>query len=427
MSSYLISGGRPLGGQITVHGSKNAALPIIAASLLHRGVTVLRGCPDILDVRYMLEILRSIGCEVLYQEDMLRIDASEIDLANLSRECIGKMRSSILLLGAMLGRCRSMALDYPGGCTIGARPVDIHLAALEQMGVHIEEQDEAIHCETRGLLGARIVLPYPSVGATENLMMAGAMAEGITWIGNAAKEPEVVDLARFLEAMGVTGYGAGTERIGILGKCRLQDAEYTVMSDRIVAGTYLLAAAGTGGEIEILNVAEQHIHCLLHVCEAMGCQVRMTDRGIFLKSARRLFAVEDIHTQPFPGFPTDMQSQLMAVLATARGETTIYEHIFENRFRTAEELRKMGADIQIKNNRAVVCGVAKLKGCQVSARDLRGGAALVIAGLMAEGDTIVENSIFVERGYQDICKDLTQLDARIRHCRDAHKGRIIGK
>ena len=190
MSSYLISGGRPLGGQITVHGSKNAALPIIAASLLHRGVTVLRGCPDSLEVWYMLEILRSIGCEVLYQEDMLRIDASEIDLANLSRECIGKMRSSILLLGAMLGRCRSMALDYPGGCTIGARPVDIHLAALEQMGVHIEEQDEAIHCETRGLLGARIVLPYPSVGATENLMMAGAMAEGSTWSGNAAKEPE---------------------------------------------------------------------------------------------------------------------------------------------------------------------------------------------------------------------------------------------
>ncbi len=422
MSSYLISGGRSLSGQLHVHGSKNAALPIIAASLLHHGVTVIRGCPDILDVRYMIEILRSIGCGVLYEGDVLQIDASEICLENISRECVGKMRSSILLLGAALGRCRRMILDYPGGCTIGARPVDIHLKALEQMGVHIEEKDGAIHCETGGLSGVRIVLPYPSVGATENLMMAGAMAEGITWIQNAAKEPEVSDLAGFLSAMGVSIYGAGTDRIGILGKCSLHDAEYKVMTDRIVAGTYLLAAAGTGGEIELLDVAEQHIHCLLHLCEAMGCEIRMTERGIRIKSARRLFAVEDIHTQPFPGFPTDMQSQLMAVLATARGESVIYEHIFENRFRTAGELQKMGADIQIKNNRAVIHGVRKLKGCHVSAKDLRGGAALVIAGLMAEGDTIVENSIFVERGYQDICKDLTQLGAEIRHCRDTREG-----
>lgn len=422
MSSYLISGGRPLSGQLHVHGSKNAALPIIAASLLHHGVTVIRGCPDILDVRYMIEILRSIGCEVLYEGDVLQIDASEICLENISRECVGKMRSSILLLGAALGRCRHMILDYPGGCTIGARPVDIHLKALEQMGVHIEEREGAIHCETEGLSGARIVLPYPSVGATENLMMAGAMAEGITWIQNAAKEPEVSDLAGFLSAMGVSIYGAGTDRIGILGKCSLHDTEYKVMTDRIVAGTYLLAAAGTGGEIELLDVAEQHIHCLLHLCEAMGCEIRMTEKGICIKSVRRLFAIEDIHTQPFPGFPTDMQSQLMAVLATARGESVIYEHIFENRFRTAGELQKMGADIQIKNNRAVIRGVRKLKGCHVSARDLRGGAALVIAGLMAEGDTIVENSIFVERGYQDICKDLTQLGAEIRHCRDTREG-----
>ena len=422
MSSYLISGGRSLSGQLHVHGSKNAALPIIAASLLHHGVTVIRGCPDILDVRYMIEILRSIGCGVLYEGDVLQIDASEICLENISRECVGKMRSSILLLGAALGRCRRMILDYPGGCTIGARPVDIHLKALEQMGVHIEEKDGAIHCETGGLSGVRIVLPYPSVGATENLMMAGAMAEGITWIQNAAKEPEVSDLAGFLSAMGVSIYGAGTDRIGILGKCSLHDAEYKVMTDRIVAGTYLLAAAGTGGEIELLDVAEQHIHCLLHLCEAMGCEIRMTERGIRIKSARRLFAVEDIHTQPFPGFPTDMQSQLMAVLATARGESVIYEHIFENRFRTAGELQKMGADIQIKNNMAVIHGVRKLKGCHVSAKDLRGGAALVIAGLMAEGDTIVENSIFVERGYQDICKDLTQLGAEIRHCRDTREG-----
>ncbi len=413
MTSFLISGGKPLEGQLAVQGSKNAALPIIAAAVLHRGVTVIRGCPDILDVRYMLEILRSIGCGVLWQEDRLQIDAVHIEMENLSRECVGKMRSSILFLGALLGRCHSITLDYPGGCTIGVRPVDIHLNALKKMGVHIQEYDGAIHCKTDGLKGARICLPYPSVGATENLMMAGAMAEGITWIHNAAREPEVIDLAGFLEAMGVTVYGAGTDRIGILGKMPLRDARYRVMPDRIVAGTYLLAAAGAGGEIELCYKAAQDIHCLLHVCEAMGCEVRKTEQGIYLKSCRRLLSVEDIHTRPFPGFPTDMQSQVMAVLTMARGESTIYEHIFENRFRTADELRKMGADIKIKNNSAVITGVAGLKGCQVCAWDLRGGAALIIAGLMAEGDTIVENSIFVERGYQDICKDLMQLGARI--------------
>ncbi|MEE1242841.1 UDP-N-acetylglucosamine 1-carboxyvinyltransferase [Frisingicoccus sp.] len=414
MSSYLISGGRKLYGHLNVQGSKNAVLPIIAASLLYEGVTVIRGCPDILDVWYMVEILTSIGCDIVWKEDELRIDASEIAFEHLSRECVGKMRSSILLLGAAIGRCRHVVLDYPGGCTIGKRPVDIHLKSLEKMGVHITEQDGVICCEAEGLTGAEIFLPYPSVGATENLMMAAVMADGVTWICNAAKEPEIVDLASFLEKMGVMIFGAGTERIGILGKCHLKHTEYRVMGDRIVAGTYLLAAAGAGGEIELSGVDVQSIRSLLHICETMGCQVRITDRGIGLKSTRRLFSVKDIHTRPFPGFPTDLQPQLMAVLAGARGESEIYEHIFENRFRTAEELGRMGADIQIKNNRAVIRGVERLSGCHVFAKDLRGGASLVIAGLMAEGDTIVENSIFVERGYQDICKDLTQLGADIK-------------
>lgn len=414
MSSYLISGGRELFGSLEVQGSKNAVLPMIAASLLHQGVTVIRGCPDILDVRYMLEILRSIGCNVLWQENDIYIDAADIHLEQLSRECIGKMRSSILLMGAVLGRCHCLELDYPGGCTIGARPVDIHLRALEQMGVIVEEGGGSIRCMADSLSGARIVLPYPSVGATENIMMAAVMADGITWIHNAAREPEIVDLADFLKMMGVMICGAGTEQIGILGKCHLKDCEYRVMGDRIVAGTYLLAAAGAGGEVQISGVAAKHIHSLLNLCEAMGCQVRLTEQGIYLKSSRKLFAIKDIHTQPFPGFPTDLQSQLMAVLAMARGESRIHEHVFENRFRTAEELVRMGADIQIKNNRAVIRGVNALRGTHVFARDLRGGAALVIAGLMAEGDTVVENSIFVERGYQDICKDLTGLGAIVK-------------
>lgn len=414
MADYYITGGEKLYGSIKIHGSKNAVLPIIAASLLHHGTTVICGCPDILDVRYMLEILRSIGCDVEWKNDQLKIDASEISVEKLSRTCIGKMRSSILLLGALLGRCRELVLDYPGGCTIGARPVDIHLNALERMGVHIETQDNQIRCWVKYLEGRRIFLPYPSVGATENIMMAGVLAEGITWIHNAAKEPEVVELANFLETMGVVIHGAGTDCIALMGKCSLKDTEYKIMGDRIVAGTYLLAAAGAGGEIEICGVEEVQLHALLHLSEEMGCTVRMTSNGIYLKSDHRLFSVKDIHTQPFPGIPTDLQSQIMAVLTTARGKTMIYEHVFENRFRTAKQLVRMGADINIIHNKAVIQGVPRLEGCSVFASDLRGGAALVIAGLMAEGDTIVENSIFVERGYQDICKDLKQLGAKIK-------------
>lgn len=414
MPAYQITGGERLKGSIDIHGSKNEALPVIAAALLHRGKTVIYGCPNILDVRYMVEILRSLGCEIFWNEDGLMIDASEIHVEDLSRVCVGKMRSSILLLGALLGRCNELALDYPGGCTIGTRPVDMHLTAFTKMGVHIKEQDGRIFCESKGLLGDRIFLPYPSVGATENIMIAAVLAEGITWIHNAAKEPEVVALAEFLNQMGAAICGAGTERIGIVGRCSLKDTEYRIKGDRIVAGTYLLAAAGTQGEIEIKGVHAGDLHALLHICEEMGCRIQITENGVYLNSKHRLFSVQDIHTQPFPGVPTDMQSQLMAVLSMARGETVIYEHVFEKRFRTADELVRMGADIQIKNNRAVIRGVEKLKGCSVSAKDLRGGAALVIAGLMAEGDTIVENSIFVERGYQDICKDLRQLGATIK-------------
>lgn len=414
MADYYITGGEKLYGSIEIHGSKNAVLPVIAASLLHAGITVIRGCPKLLDVRYMLEILRSMGCEVHWENDDVTIDASKICAKQLSRDCIGKMRSSILFIGALVGRCREFVLDYPGGCTIGARPIDIHLNALERMGVHFETQDEQIRCHVKYLEGRKIYLPYPSVGATENIMMAGVHAEGVTWIYNAAKEPEIVELAKFLEAMGVIIHGAGTDCIALMGKCPLKDTEYKIMGDRIVAGTYLLAAAGAGGEIEVLGIDGNHLHALLHVCEEMGCVLKKTAHGIYLKSDHRPFSVTDIHTQPFPGVPTDLQPQLMAVLAAARGQTTIYEHVFENRFRTAKQLIRMGADIKIIHNKAVIRGVDKLRGCLVTASDLRGGAALIIAGLMAEGDTIVANSIFVERGYQNICKDLTQLGANMK-------------
>ena len=414
MAAFQITGGEPLIGSIDIQGSKNASLPILAASLLHQGITVLYGCPNILDVRYMIEIIRSLGCKIEWNSEFLQIDASEVDVEHLSRSCLGKMRSSILLLGALIGRCGKLKLDYPGGCTIGARPIDMHLNAFKSMGVQIKEVDDQIICYTDKLYGKRIVLPYPSVGATENLMMAAVWAEGVTWIENAAKEPEVIELARFLNQMGGCIHGEGTDRIGILGKCSLHDVAYKITGDRIVAGTYLLAAAGTKGRIEIRGVQVKDLQAVLHICEEMGCRIQKSEKSVFLESKHRLFSVKDIHTQPFPGFPTDMQSQLMAVLSTAKGVTIIHEHVFEKRFRTAKELGRMGADIQIKNNRAVIRGVESLKGYSVSAMDLRGGAALIIAGLMAEGDSIVENSIFVERGYQDICKDLRQLGANIK-------------
>ena len=414
MADYQISGGVPLTGTVDIQGSKNAALPILAASLLNEGITTLHGCPNILDVRYMIEILRSLGCSIDWKKDVLSIDASCIRVDELSRACIGKMRSSILLLGALLGRCKTLKLDYPGGCTIGARPVDIHLDAFKKMGVQIEEDGEQICCNCGKLKANRIRLPYPSVGATENLMMAAVLADGITWIYNAAMEPEVGELAEFLKKMGAVVYGAGTKCIGILGRCALKDAEYTIVADRIVAGTYLLAAAGTKGSVEVCGVEPEHLHAVLHICEAMGCRVKTSAQSIYLEAPERLSGVEDIHTQPYPGVPTDLQSQLLAVLATAYGETMIQEHVFENRFRTAGELKRMGADICVRKNCAFIRGVPTLKGCSVTAADLRGGAALIIAGLMAEGDTIVRNSIFVERGYQDICKDLTQLGARIQ-------------
>lgn len=413
MAAYQIIGGEPLVGSIHIQGSKNAALPVIAASLLHRGTTIFYGCPNITDVRYMIRILRSLGCLVEWDEDRLSINASDIEIKGLDGECIGKMRSSILLIGALLGRCQEFTLEYPGGCSIGARPIDMHLNAFMKMGVSVDEKNESICCSCLKLKGERIVLPYPSVGATENIMMAAVNADGTTWIYNAAMEPEIVDLACFLKKMGADIHGEGTSCICIRGGCTLKDSKYGIMSDRIVAGTYLLAAAGTCGCVNIQGVNDIHLRPVLHICESMGCDIRVRGESICLKAPSRLKAVADIHTRPYPGVPTDLQSLLMAVLTKAQGATCIYEHVFEDRFRTAEELKKMGADIYIRDHCAYIRGVDKLTGASVRAMDLRGGAALIVAGLMAEGKTVVENAFYVERGYQDICRDFCSLGAAI--------------
>lgn len=416
VTSFIICGERKLSGRLWIHGAKNAALPILAAAILHPGTTVLHQCPDILDVRSTLKMLEFAGCVIHKEADTVIIDAADIHPCGFPTDWVSGMRSSILFLGAMLGRCGEICLDYPGGCSIGSRPVDIHLKALERMGATVVESDGKIHCRSSRLKGCRIRLPYPSVGATENILMAAARAEGVTVLENAAREPEIDDLCGFLCAIGVPVCSDGRGRIWIDGNSRTKDAVYTIMPDRIVSGTYLCAAAATGGSLELPNGIPAHLEAVLEIFERMGCSVERGRRqGIYMKAPARLKAAGHIHTAPFPGFPTDMQSQIMAVLAKAGDVSRIYEHIFEDRFKTVYELRKMGADIWTDSSMAVVRGKEKLYGARVRASDLRGGAALIIAGLAAEGETVVENGLFVERGYQNICGDLKKIGACICH------------
>ncbi len=414
MASLEIHGGNSLMGEIRVQGSKNAALPILSACLLARGVTKLYNCPKILDVYNMIKILENMGCHTQVEDDCVVIDTSPDLSGIISEEDAASMRSSVMLMGAVLGREKYVYLPWPGGCCIGKRPVDLHLNALEKMNVSVEVEETGFCCKTTGLTGADIDFPYPSVGATENVILAAVLARGTTTIRHAAKEPEIVDMCLFLNQMGAQIHGMGTSQIIIHGVKALKSISYTVMADRIVAGTYLAAAAATGGNVLVYDIDEKDIRSTLDALANMGCGIIVQKRQVRVIAPQMILPLESIHTQPFPGFPTDMQSQIMVCLLAARGESTIYENIFEDRFKIVPQIRKMGADVLINENKAVIRGVSALHGSNVCAGDLRGGAALVIAGLMAEGDTKVDGSIYIERGYQDICGDLTSLGADIR-------------
>lgn len=414
LASICISGGECLHGDIRVQGSKNAALPILAASILARGTTRLYHCPQILDVFNMLKILENMGCHTELEKDCVVVDTWDAGCGQISEEDAAAMRSSVMLMGAMLGRMKEIRLPWPGGCSIGKRPVNLHLDALEKMNVTVDIDENGIYARTCKLTGSEIFFPYPSVGATENVILAAVLADGTTVIHQAAKEPEIIDLCLFLNEMGADIHGMGTGHIIIHGVSHLNSVDYTVMSDRIVAGTYLAAAAATCGDVSVYGVCEKDMHSTLQALAQTGCGIVICRNKIRVLAPQILLPIESIHTQPFPGFPTDMQSQLMAVVTKAHGTSVIYEDIFENRFKTAGWLEKMGADVCIDQNRTVVRGVSRLYGSKVWAEDLRGGAALVIAGLMAEGDTVVEDPIYIERGYQDICGDLASLGARIR-------------
>lgn len=399
-------------------GAKNAVLPLLAASIMGSGETVLHNCPALSDVYAMLGILEAAGCRTDFNGGRVRVCPGISEEAFLHEDLVRELRSSVFLLGPMLALKRSVHMGFPGGCDIGKRPVDIHLEALRRMGAEIEEKDGKIVCTVKQLRGASLRLPFPSVGATENIMMAAAMAEGVTVIRNAAREPEIIELQDFLNAMGAEISGAGTSVIIISGKKQLHGAEWTVMSDRIEAGTLILAAAVTGGEIFVKNAPSASMESFLQCIRRSGVKIDIQPDGIGVSAPPRLSASGKIETEPYPGFPTDLQSQFLAAMTAASGVSMIEENIFENRFKVLKPLRLMGADITLSENKACVNGVEKLHGARVKAEELRGGAALVIAGLAAEGDTVIENVCLIDRGYDKLEMTLRDLGADIARVKE---------
>lgn len=400
MQKLIIQGGRRLEGELSVQGAKNSALPILAATLLCDGTNVLENCPKLSDVYAACRILTRLGCRCEMQDRTVRVQVNPISSWEIPEQLMREMRSSIIFLGAVLGRMGTCALGYPGGCELGPRPIDLHLQALQRMGVKIHEENGVLHCRApKGLHGAKIHLQFPSVGATENILLAAVLARGETVISNAAREPEIMDLAEYLRACGakITGDGSGTIRIR--GVPKLCGCTYRIMPDRIAAATWLAAAAATGGELTLRDVRAAEMESILDVFEQMHCRISCTDECIHFSAGAPLRSVRCIRTMPYPGFPTDAQAILMAPLCKACGTTLVEETIFENRFRHVDALVKMGADIQVAGRAAVIKGVPHLHGAKVRATDLRGGAALLIAALGAAGTTEITEICHIDRGY----------------------------
>lgn len=408
MDDIRIEGGRPLGGTVTIQGSKNAALPMMAASLLHRGVSVLKGCPRIADVFCMEEILKKLGACTWWIGHDLYMDCTNADKTEISGTDTGKMRSSVILLGALLGRSHRGCMGYPGGCVIGERPIDLHLTALRCLGAEIEEQ--SFFVAARGnLKGAEIVFPKKSVGATEQGILAAVLARGETFLGNCAREPEIQWLCRYLRGMGAKITGDGGDCIQITGVEALNAGNMQVPPDRIVAGTYLCACAATRGCITIENPPEGELDAFLEVYRKMGGQYHIKSGKLLADGTGICHPVPFLETEEYPGFPTDLQSPLLAALATIPGKSHIREMIFEDRYKAAYEMNRMGAWITVAGKDARVEGGYPLHGCTVYAQELRGGAALILAALAAEGKTTVKGYSFIRRGYEHICEDLRAL------------------
>lgn len=413
MDAIHICGGKTLCGEVTIQGSKNATLPLLAASVLIKGRTVLENCPRISDVVHMIKLLEYIGCRVIRKNHSVEIDATTIIRTDFPSEHTKDMRSSIILLGAMLSRCGEISTYYPGGCVIGERPIDMHKAVLSKLGVFFCDDEMKVEARLTKVLGGRIALPFPSVGVTENAILSSALGKGTTILENCAKEPEIVELCNFLNHAGAKIAGAGSSVIVIEAVEALHEVCYRIMPDRIVAGTYLLSAVMTKGIVVLNQAPTNQMQEELRVLQQMGADLAIAKDWICINGEHAHKAVSKIRTEVYPGFPTDLQSAFMAAFTLADGCSIIEENIFENRFKVVSQLQKMGADIHIRGKRAAICGVYGLKGCEVEAMELRGGAALVLAGLAASGTTVVRNKHFIDRGYEDISRDLKMLGAKI--------------
>jgi len=415
MDKIIVEGGRRLAGEVEISGAKNASLAILCASLLAEDKVILENIPDIRDIRVMIEIISYLGGKIRWLDaKSVEITAPEKLNKSAPYEQIKKLRASNLLLGPLLARYGIVRIALPGGCNIGVRPMDLHFKGMAGLGAKIEVEKGFITGKASGLKGNSIYLDFPSVGATENIMMAACLAEGQTVIENVAKEPEVVDLANFLNSMGAKVRGAGTDVIKVEGVSSLTGGiRHYVIPDRIEAGTYMVAAAATGGDVYVKNIISRHLEPLIAKLREANVEVGEVEDGLHVKAVSPLKAI-DIKTMPYPGFPTDMQSQMMALLSIVPGISVVVENIFENRFQVAAELKRLGAKIKVEGRTAVIEGVPKLQGAHVKATDLRAGAALVVAGLLAEGETKISNAYYIDRGYQFIDEKLASLGARVR-------------
>ena len=422
MSNFSVCGGARLCGTIAAQGSKNAALPILAATLLVKEPVRLLNCPRLRDIGNMLHILESLGCTVYRDGSDLYVDSGPANNCVLPTSLSRELRSSIFLLGSVLSRFSQADAPYPGGCEIGNRPIDLHLSGLKRLNAEIIEHGGRIRCQGAHLSGAIVDFEYPSVGATENIMLAACRAEGTTVIRNAACEPEIVDLQGFLNVCGFCVSGAGTPTITIEGRNEGHGTTYRIMPDRIVTGTYLIGAAMTRGDVTVTETRPDTIHALLSKLAACGCEVIREKQSVRVRANDRLRSLNFTETRPYPGFPTDLQPQLFSVLSVADGTSVLVENVFENRFKHAQELKKMGAENRILDRTAIITGTERLHGATVTAHDLRGGAALVLAGLSAEGDTVIEHAERIERGYEQMELAIRSLGGTI-----ARKGERIGK
>ena len=413
MEKIIIKGGNKLSGTVKINSAKNSVLPVIVASILSGGICEINSSAMLEDVFVINEILRSIGADIIVDKEKIIIDTSNIKNGEPCGELVRKMRASFLIMGPMLSRFGKFRISLPGGCNIGSRPIDLHLKGLVALGADITLGHGYVEAKASKLIGSKIYLDFPSVGATENLMMAAVMAEGETTIENAAEEPEIEDLANFLNSMGAQVAGANTGTISILGVKNLNQVNHTPIYDRIEAGTFMVAAAITRSKIKIEGVNDEHLKPIIAKLNEMGVSMEIGNNSIIVDGSNELRPV-DIKTMPYPGFPTDMQAQMMSLLCTVKGTSVITETIFENRFMHATELKRMGANIKLDGRSAVIEGVEKLSGCEVKATDLRGGAAMILSALAAEGNTEISDIYHIDRGYVSIEEKFRKLGADIR-------------